>query len=150
MSTSIPISYVSFLIRKPYKLCSFKFREALFLKVLLSFTLRDDIVTRGGWSMCSELRGAPIHRRRAEGPSIPPGLPVSAAGLCPLLDQGPEQEAHSARRLREFAHARLAHTLAGTGTHTPNKLPKQHFVSLSPLVSILVFPLVFFHVDTKR
>lgn len=34
---------MSFLIRKPYKLCSFTFRESLFLKVLLSFTLRDDI-----------------------------------------------------------------------------------------------------------
>lgn len=65
---------MSFLIRKPHKLCSFKFGESLFLKVLLSFTLRDDIVTRGGWGMFSELRGA----------SIRPALPASDRG-SPLV-----------------------------------------------------------------
>ena len=67
---------MSFLIRKPYKLCSFKCTESLFLKVLLPFMLRDGICDPG---MCSELSRWSIHSCC---PHLTMSPPSPDSGLC--------------------------------------------------------------------
>ena len=138
---------MSFLIRKPYKLCSFKFTESLFLKVSLSFTLRDGIRDPG---MCSVVEvinsscAARIFPCHPDGGVLVDTCQVTQATQlsCPHpLDPDPEPE-HTLLSDSENMCTHTSHTYRLA--HITKKFQRQYFILLLMLLSALFLSLFFF------